>query len=62
VHPRARRQRLDVLVGILSFFTAMAFVAAVVEIVRGDPGVRPALVLLGTVMLLGLALLARRRA
>lgn len=61
MHPVAKRQRLEVLIGILGFFTVMAFVAAVVEVVRGEPGVMPALVLLGCLVLFGMALLARRR-
>lgn len=58
VHPVAKRQRLEVLIGILGFFTVMAFIAAVVEVVRGDPGVTPALVLLGCLVLSGLAIVA----
>ena len=61
VHPVAKRQRLEVLIGILGFFTVMAFIAAVVEVVRGDPGVTPALVLLGCLVLSGLAVVARNR-
>lgn len=61
MHPVAKRQRIEVLVGILGFFTGMAFLAAVAEAVRDDPGVAPALVLLGCLVLLGLALLVRRR-
>ncbi|MFF2027570.1 hypothetical protein ACFVW2_38125 [Streptomyces sp. NPDC058171] len=57
----AKRQRLEVLIGILGFFTVMAFVAAVVEVFRGDPGVTPALVLLGCLVLSGLAITARKR-
>jgi hypothetical protein len=49
------------LVGGLGFFTAVAFVAAVVAEVRGEAAVREALVLLGFVVLLGLAVRARRR-
>ncbi|MEV0948585.1 hypothetical protein [Rhodococcus sp. NPDC049939] len=61
MHPVAKRQRLEVLIGIFGFFTAMAFIAAVVEIVRGDPGVMPAMVLLGCLVLTGLAVRARGR-
>ena len=61
MHPVAKRQRLEVLIGILGFFTVMAFVAAVVAVFRGDPGVTPALVLLGCLVLSGLAITARKR-
>jgi hypothetical protein len=61
MHPVAKRQRLEVLIGILGFFTVMAFIAAVVEVVNGDPGVTPALVLLGCLLLSWLAVAARAR-
>jgi hypothetical protein len=61
MHPRARAQRLEMLIGILGFFTAVAFLTTVVAEVRGDPALRQALVLLGFVVLLGLAIRARRR-
>jgi LPXTG-motif cell wall-anchored protein len=49
------------LIGILGFFTFMAFVAAVVPIVRGEPSATASLVLLGCVVLLGGAIVLRRR-
>ncbi|GAA4487584.1 hypothetical protein GCM10023094_46230 [Rhodococcus olei] len=49
------------LVGVLGFFTVMAFLGAVVGIVRGDQAVTPSLVLLGCVAALGAALMAWRR-
>lgn len=61
MHPVAKRQRLEVLIGILSFFTFMAFVSALVGIVRGAPAVLPSLVLAGFVVLLAMAIVARRR-
>ncbi|CAM3043236.1 hypothetical protein [Skermania piniformis] len=60
-HPIARRQRLEVLIGILAFFTLPALVAAVAELFREPPGVVPASVLAGVLALLGLAVAARRR-
>lgn len=60
-HPRARAQRLDVLIGILAFFTLMAAIQAVTYELRGQPAVWAALVLLGLVVGLGLAIRARRR-
>jgi len=60
-HPRARAQRLEVLIGILGFFTLMAFVQAVIVEVRGEPAAMAALLLLVLVVLLGLAVRARRR-
>ena len=61
MHPRARAQRLEMLIGILGFFTAVAFVVAVVAEVRGQAALREALVLLFFALLLGLAIRARRR-
>jgi hypothetical protein len=60
-HPRARAQRLDVLLGILGFFTAVALVQAVVLELRGDPAGFAALLLLVLLVLLGLTYRARRR-
>ncbi len=61
MHPRAKAQRLEMLIGILGFFTLMAFISAVVAEVRGRPALVPALVLLGLVILTYLAIRARRR-
>ncbi|CRK53745.1 conserved exported hypothetical protein [Rhodococcus sp. RD6.2] len=60
---RARkRQQLEMLIGILGFFTLMALIAAVVGIVGGDQGATPSLVLLGLVVALGAAIRSWRRA
>ncbi|MFD4183616.1 hypothetical protein [Rhodococcus sp. NPDC058514] len=56
-----RRQQAEMVIGILGFFTLMAFIAAVVGIVRGDPGVTESLVLAGCVVLLGLSVAVWRR-
>jgi hypothetical protein len=61
MHPRARAQRLEMVIGILGFFTAVAFVVTVVAELRGELALREALVLLGFAVLLGLAIYARRR-
>ncbi len=61
-HPRARAQRLEVLIGILGFFTLMAAIQAVTYELRGQPATGAALVLLGLVVALWLAIRARRRA
>jgi threonine/homoserine/homoserine lactone efflux protein len=61
MHPRAKAQRIEMLIGILGFFTAVAFVVTVIAEVRGEPALREALVLLGFVVLLWLAIRARRR-
>jgi hypothetical protein len=61
MHPRARAQRIEMLIGILGFFTAVALVVAVIAEVRGQAALREALVLLGFAVLLGLAIRARRR-
>jgi uncharacterized membrane protein len=60
-HPRARAQRLEVLIGILAFFTLMAAIQAVTYELRGQPAAWPAVVLLGLLVALGLAIRARRR-
>jgi len=60
-HPRARAQRLDVLVGVLGFFTAAAFLQAVVLEVGGRDAVGAALVLLCFAVALVFAVRARRR-
>ncbi|MGI8614963.1 MAG: hypothetical protein ACR2KL_13620 [Nocardioidaceae bacterium] len=62
MHPRARAQRLEMLVGILGFFTAAAFGTAVVAEVRGQNAVLEALVLLAFVVALSFAIRAWRRA
>jgi uncharacterized membrane protein len=61
VHPRAKAQRVEMLIGVLGFFTAVAFIETVVLELRGKEALRSALVLLGFVVLLGLAIRWRRR-
>ena len=61
MHPRARAQRLEMVIGALGFFTAVAFAITVVAEIRGQEALRPALVLLLFVVLLGVAIRARRR-
>ena len=61
MHPRAKAQRLEMLIGVLGFFTAVAFIDTVVLELRGREALRSALVLLGFVVLLGLAIRWRRR-
>ena len=61
MHPRAKAQRIEMLIGVLGFFTAIAFVQTVVLELQGKPALRSALILLGFVVLLGLAIRWRRR-
>ena len=61
MHPRARAQRLEMVVGLLGFFTLVAFINAAVAEVRGKPALKPALVLLVFAVLLGLAIRVRQR-
>jgi hypothetical protein len=61
VHPRAKAQRIEMVIGVLGFFTAIAFVQTVVLELQGKPALRSALILLGFVVLLGLAIRWRRR-
>ena len=60
-NPRARAQRLDMLIGLLGFFTLMAFIQTVVLEVRGQAAGRSALLLAVLVGLLLLAARARRK-
>jgi hypothetical protein len=61
MHPRAKAQRLEMVIGILGFFTVVALLVTVVAEVRGAPALRPALVLLGFVVALAAAIQSRRR-
>ena len=61
MHPRAKAQRIEMLIGVLGFFTAVAFIETVVLELRGEEALRSALVLLGFVVLLGLAIRWRLR-
>ena len=61
MHPRAKAQRIEMLIGVLGFFTAVAFVQTVIQELQGKPALRSALILLGFVVLLGLAIRWRRR-
>ena len=57
---RARAQRLDMLLGILGFFTAMAAIQTVVLELRGDSAVGAALLLLVLVLVTYAVWRARR--
>ena len=61
MHPRAKAQRIEMLIGVLGFFTAVAFIQTVVLELQGKPTLRSAMILLGFVVLLGLAVRWRRR-
>jgi hypothetical protein len=61
MHPRAAAQRIEVLIGILGFFAAAALIVTVVAEFRGQPALRPALVLLCFVLALVAAVWWRRR-
>jgi hypothetical protein len=58
----ARRQKLEVLIGLFGSLMALALVAAVVGMVRDNPSVATSLVLLGASVALGLTIRAHRRA
>lgn len=60
-HPRARAERLELLMGFLGFFTVMAFIQTVVLELRGENAVGAALLLAGLVAALYLAWRARRK-
>ena len=61
MHPRAKAQRIEMVIGVLGFFTAVAFIQTVVLELQGKPALRSAMILLGFVVLLGLAIRWRRR-
>lgn len=61
MHPRAKAQRVEMLIGVLGFFTAVAFIQTVVLELQGKSALRSAMVLLGLVVLLWLAIRWRRR-
>ena len=61
MHPRAKAQRVEMLIGVLGFFTAVAFIQTVVLELQGKLALRSAMVLLGLVVLLWLAIRWRRR-
>jgi hypothetical protein len=60
-HPIARRQRLEVLVGFVGFFTLIAFASAVAAELRGGSGGPEVLVLLFFLLVLGLTIRSWRR-
>ncbi|EOM76817.1 hypothetical protein DW322_05715 [Rhodococcus rhodnii] len=55
------RHHLELLIGLFGFFSVIAFVAAVAELLRDDPGVGPALVLAAFLLATALAVRARAR-
>jgi len=59
-HPRATAQRLEMVIGILGFFTLMALIQTVVREVRGEDAVGPALLLAVLVGVTGYAIHRRR--
>ena len=59
--PSARRQRWEMAIGILGFFTVVAFIVTVVAEVRGEPALNEAIVLAGFVLLTYLAYRAWQR-
>ena len=60
MHPRAKAQRIEMLIGVLGFFTAVAFIQTVLLELQGKAALRSALILLGFVVLLWLAVRWRR--
>lgn len=61
MHPRAKAQRIEMLIGVLGFFTAVTFIQTVILELRGKPALGSAMLLLVFVVLLGLAIRWRRR-
>jgi predicted branched-subunit amino acid permease len=61
MHPRARAQRLEMAIGILGFFTVVAFIVTVVAELRGQPALRPALVLACFAVVLAAVVYVRKR-
>ncbi len=60
-HPRARAQRLDVLIGILGFFIIMAFIQTLTFELQGKSAGLSAATLLGLCVAMWYAIKARRR-
>jgi len=60
-HPRARAQRLEVLIGILGFFVFMAFVQTITFELQGKSAGWSAATLLGLCVALWYAIQAKRR-
>ena len=60
-HPVARRQRLEVAVGFVGFFTLIALISAVAAELRGGSGAPEVLVLLFFLVVLGLTIRSWRR-
>ncbi|AYA24472.1 MULTISPECIES: hypothetical protein [Rhodococcus] len=56
-----RRNRLEMLLGLLTVFTVMAVISAVAELTSPQPGIVPSLVLLAFVVMWGFAFRAWRR-
>jgi hypothetical protein len=59
--PIARRQRLEVAIGFVGFFTLIAFVNAVAAELRGGSGLVEVLILLFFLIILGLTIRSWRR-
>jgi ABC-type transport system involved in cytochrome c biogenesis permease component len=60
-HPKAKQQRLEVLIGFTGFFALIAFVSAVVAELRGQAAILEVLVLLFFVAILALTVRSWRR-
>jgi uncharacterized membrane protein YedE/YeeE len=60
-HPIARRQRLEVAIGFVGFFTVIAFANAVAAELRGGSGLVEVLILLFFLIILGLTIRSWRR-
>jgi len=60
-HPIARRQRLEVAMGFVGFFTVIAFVSAAVAELRGQGALLEVLVLVLFLAILGLTYRSWRR-
>jgi len=61
MNPRARNQRLEMVIGIIGFFAVAALVNVVASLVQGQPVLMPLVVLVAFTALLGYAVRVRRR-
>jgi lipopolysaccharide export LptBFGC system permease protein LptF len=61
MNPRARSQRLEMVIGIVGFFALAALVNVVASLVQGKPVLMPMVVLVAFTALLGYAVRVRRR-
>jgi len=61
MHPRASKQRLEMVIGLFGFFAVVAALVAVVTVAQGGAVRQPLIVFLGFLALFGFALRVHQR-